>query len=112
MAAMSSCMVFGTSPLRNIIVETTPLVAIIAAAGIGVTLIVLLVRGSFQLGKLVNKVGNLDDKVDSLDDKLGNLAEAVNELRREVQQSNRTLAALANHRHDVDGNTVFNVPQS
>ena len=77
--------------------ETTPLVAIIAAAGIGITLTVLLVRGSFQLGKLAHKVDNL--------------AEAVNELRREVQQSNRTLAALANHRHDVDGNTVFNVPQ-
>ena len=77
--------------------ETAPLVAIIAAAGIGVTLIVLLVRGSFQLGKLAHEVDNL--------------AEAVNELRREVQQSNRTLAALANHRHDVDGNTIFNVPQ-
>ncbi len=84
--------------------EVTPFVAIIAAAGIGVTLVVLLIRGSFQLGRLSHKVDNLDDKVDSL-------AEAVNELRREVQQSNRTLAALANHRHDVDGNTVFNVPQ-
>ena len=77
--------------------EAIPLVAIVAAVGIGVTLIVLLVRGSFQLGRLTHKVDNL--------------AEAVSELRREVQQSNRTLAALANHRHDVDGNTVFNVPQ-
>ena len=72
--------------------------AIIGAAGIGITLIVLLVRGSFQLGKLAHEVDNL--------------AEAVNELRREVQQSNRTLAALANHRHDVGGNTVFNIPQA
>jgi hypothetical protein len=25
----------------------------------------------------------------------------------EVRQTNRTMTALANHRHDVDGNTVF-----
>ena len=35
---------------------------------------------------------------------------ALNELRVEVQQSNEMLAALANHTHDTDGRTVFQVP--
>lgn len=38
------------------------------------------------------------------------LLAAINELRAQVQQSDQTLAALANHTHDADGRTVFQVP--
>ena len=38
------------------------------------------------------------------------LLAVVSDLRSEVQQSNQTLAVLANHTHDTDGRTVFQVP--
>ena len=38
------------------------------------------------------------------------LLATINELQAEVQQSNLTLAALANHTHDANGRTVFQVP--
>ena len=60
------------------------------------TIGVLLVKASVRFGRLENKVDGLTEK--------------VNELMAEVRHANRTIAALANHRHDVDGNTVFTVP--
>ena len=60
------------------------------------TIGVLLVKASVRFGRLENKVDGLTEK--------------VNELMAEVRHANRTMAALANHRHDVDGNTVFTVP--
>lgn len=38
------------------------------------------------------------------------LFEAISSIHVEVQQSNRMIAALANHTHDTDGRTVFTVP--
>lgn len=87
--------------------EPATIVAIVIAAlsglGIVITLIVLVIRGGFLLGRLVGQV-------DSLGNQIAALTAAVNELRAEVQQSNQTLAALANHTHDTDGRTVFQVP--
>ena len=104
----------------------------IAALGLGVTLIVLIVKGSFLLGSLVNQVAGLTVAVGELRTEMQQsnqtltaainelraetqqnsqtLTTAINELRVEVQQSNQTLAALANHTHDTDGRTVFQVP--
>ncbi len=102
--------------------------AIIAGAGLGVTVVVLLIRGSFQLGKLVNKVDNqetridnLVTKVDDLENKIGDLdtkfdakfdilTATINELRADIQQTNRILVGLANHTHDADRRTVFTIP--
>ena len=78
-------------------------IAGLTGLGIGITLIVLLVRGGFLLGRLHNQVEDLDTRIEAL-------TIAVNDLRAEVQQSNQTLAALANHTRDTDGRTVFQVP--
>ena len=100
------------------------IVAVIAGASLGITLIVLLVRGIFHLGKLVNRVENLESRFDTLEarferlearfgrleDKFDVLAASVNEMRLEVQQTNRILVGLANHTHDADGRTVFTIP--
>ena len=85
-------------------------IASLTGLGIGITLIVLLVRGGFLLGRLFNRVEALDARVDGLDARIEALIIAVNDLRAEVQQSNQTLAALANHTHDTDGRTVFQAP--
>ena len=100
------------------------IIAAIAGASLGVTLIVLLIRGIFQLGKLFNKVENLENRFqglenrfqglenrfESLENRFDTLIATVNELRLEVQQTNRILVGLANHTHDADGRTVFTIP--
>ena len=82
-------------------------VAIVSAALAGlaivITLIVLLVRGGFLLGRISKQVEGLGGQIEAL-------TTTVADLRAEVQQSNQTLAALANQTHDVDGRTVFQVP--
>jgi outer membrane murein-binding lipoprotein Lpp len=70
--------------------------AVIGGGALLLTIGVLLVKASVRFGRLETKVDRL--------------TAAVNELMAEVRQTNRTMAALANHRHDVDGNTVFTVP--
>ena len=96
--------------------EPATIVAIVIAAlsglGIVITLIALVIRGGFLLGRLVGQVDSLGKQVEGLTNQVAALAAAVNELRAEVQQSNQTLAALANHTHDTDGRTVFQVPPS
>ena len=77
--------------------------AALAGLAIVITLIVLLVRGGFLLGRISKQVEGLGGQIEAL-------TTTVAELRAEVQQSNQTLAALANHTHDVDGRTVFQVP--
>lgn len=60
--------------------ETAAIIAIAAvglsAVGIGTTIIVLLLRGSFMLGGSINQVNNLGKQVESL-------TAQVNELRAE-----------------------------
>ena len=96
--------------------EPALIVAIVIAAlsglGIVITLTVLVIRGGFMLGRLVGQVDSLGKQVEGLASQVAALAAAVNELRAEVQQNNQTLAALANHTHDTDGRTVFQVPPS
>ena len=77
--------------------------AVIGGGALLLTIGVLLVKASVRFGRLENKVDGLTEKVNGLTEK-------VNELMAEVRHANRTMAALANHRHDVDGNTVFTVP--
>ena len=95
--------------------------AVIAGTGLAVTIIVVLVRASYQLGKLSSLANNheiairdLNGKVDHLDAKFeakfDALTAAINELRDEMQQTNRILVGLANHTYDADGRTVFAIP--
>ena len=67
-----------------------------ALIGIAVTSVLFLLGGAFGLGKLFQRVDTL--------------AADVAQLTAEVRRTNEFVVALANHRHDVDGNTVFTVP--
>ena len=116
------------------------IIAVTAGVSLGVTVVVLLIRGSHLLGKLVNRVENQDAKIDNLGIRIDNLEAkvdarfesieakidaleaksdarfdalltAINELRDDVQQTNKILVGLANHTHDADGRTVFTIPQ-
>jgi molybdopterin converting factor small subunit len=80
---------------------------IIAGAGLLVTVIVLLVRGSYRFGALEQKVEGLGEKVDAVAESVSELRREMAEMRAEIQETNRLVAALANHHHDVDGNTLF-----
>ena len=77
----------------------------VALASLAVTLVVLLFKGSFQLGALVQKVDGIDNNV-------ATMIESINGLREEAQRSNGNVIALANHHHDTDGNTTFAIPLS
>ena len=81
-------------------------IAVLSGLGIAITLIALLIIG----GSLLGKLDHLGKQIDVLGHRIEALTAAVNELRAEVRQSNQTLAALANHTHDTDGRTVFQVP--
>ena len=81
--------------------------AVIGGGALLITIGVLLVKASVRFGRLENKVDGMADAVNA---RFGQLETKVDELMAEVRQTNRTMAALANHRHDVDGNTVFTVP--
>ena len=113
--------------------DVADIVAVIAGASLAVTVIVLLVRGSYQLGKLVDKVDNQEQRIDNLvakvdaletkfdarfddleakfDARLDALTATLNEMAIQIQQTNRILVGLANHPHDADGRTVFTIPQ-
>ena len=68
--------------------DTAALIAVIIAgltgASLIITSIVLLIRGAFLLGRVVNHVEVLDQKVDSLEQKVDTLTDAVNDLRVEM----------------------------
>ena len=83
---------------------TIPIIAVvIAGTGLAITVVVLLVRGSFMLGRLVKQVEGHDSKFDTLNAKIDALTAAVH-------QTNAILVGLANHTHDADGRTVFTIP--
>ena len=74
-----------------------------ALIGVAVTFAIFLLGGAFGLGKLFQRV-------DTIAAELSELAAEVRQLATEVRRTNEIAVALANHRHDVDGNTVFAVP--
>ena len=106
--------------------------ALIAGISLGVTVVVLLIRGGFQLGKLVSQVETQGAKIDNLEVKMDNLeakfdakfdaleakfdarfdtlTAAIGQLQDEMRQTNQILVGLANHTHDADGRTVFTIP--
>ena len=67
-----------------------------ALIGVAVTVTLFLLGGAFGLGKLFQRVDTLSTD--------------LTQLTAEVRRTNEFVIALANHRHDVDGNTVFTVP--
>ena len=116
--------------------EASVIVAIaaagIAALGVGVTIVVLLVRGGYQLGRNTAQIESLAGSVEEVKEEIKQLrsesrrdiqelriemnagfeklADAIDALRVEIQRTNQMVAALANHTHDTDGRTAFTVP--
>lgn len=84
-------------------IAVSQLYLLLAALGVGLTLIALVGRGLYVWGRMSRQVDDLGDRIDRVETKVDNLI-------AEVQQLNRMMAALANHRHDLDGNVVFNLP--
>lgn len=84
-------------------IAVSQLYLLLAALGVGLTLVALVGRGLYVWGRMSRQVDDLGDRIDRLETK-------VDTLIAEVQQLNRMVAALANHRHDIDGNVVFNLP--
>lgn len=70
--------------------ETTTIIAFVAvglsAVGIGLTIVVLLLRGSFLLGGSINQVNNLGKQVDGL---TAEVKEQRQEHQEAIQRSNR-----------------------
>ncbi len=105
---------------------------IVAAAGVAATVVIWVLKGVFNLGGLHMKVDALNEKVDikvdalnekvdvkvnDLNEKIDDLADGQRRLESKIDAMqgdlNRVInmmTALANHRHDVDGNIMFNVP--
>ena len=69
-----------------------------ALIGVSVTLVLAMLAGAFALGKLFQRVDTL--------------AAEMRQLPYDVRRTNEIVIALANHRHDVDGNILFTVPSS
>ena len=84
--------------------ETYALIGAFITAGLA------LLGGAFGLGKLFQRVTAVEQRLNTLEQRLDTMIEEVRQLTAEVRRTNETVAALANHRHDVDGNTVFNLP--
>ena len=91
---------------------------ITAIVGI-ISLLLVAAGGAYWLGRLSNRVDQLDVKVDRLAAEISQLDakfdrrfnELRNELLEEMRRGNQQLLyALANHRHDADGEPVFRVP--
>ena len=105
-------------------IAASQLYLLLAALGVGLTLIALVGRGLYVWGRLSRQVDDLGDrmntveaKVNDIDTRLSVVETKVDDLGRkvdtlitEVQQLNRMMVALANHRHDQDGNIVFTLP--
>lgn len=85
-----------------------------ALAGIGVTVLIVLLRGSFRLGQLFQRIDAQDENIRQIREDIRQLAAEVRESNRqltaEIRQTNETVIALANHRHDQDGNIIFILP--
>ena len=83
-----------------------------ALIGIAVTSVLFMLGSAFALGKLFQRVDTLTTDLTRVLTDLARLSADVRQLAGEVRRTNEFVIALANHRHDVDGNTVFTVPDA
>ena len=81
-----------------------------ALIGAAVTVTLFLLGGAFALGKLFQRVETQAAELSRIAAEVSQLSAEVRQLAAEVRRTNEFVIALANHRHDVDGNTVFTVP--
>ena len=83
---------------------------IVAAAGVAATVVIWVLKGVFNLGGLHMKVDALNERVDDLADGQRRLESKIDAMQGDLNRVINMMTALANHRHDVDGNIMFNVP--
>ena len=83
-----------------------------ALIGIAVTSVLFMLGSIFALGKLFQRVETQAVELGRMATEVSQLTAEVRQLAGEVRRTNEFVIALANHRHDVDGNTVFTVPSS
>ena len=90
-----------------------------ALIGAAVTIALFLLGGAFALGRLFQRVetntaeiGRIATEVSQLSAQVQQLAAQVQQLSDDVRRTHEIVIALANHQHDVDGNTVFTLPTS
>jgi len=90
-----------------------------ALIGVAITVALFLLGGAFALGKLFQRVESqaaelcrIATEVSQLSVQVQQLAAQVQQLSVEVRRTNEMVIALANHRHDVDGNALFTLPTS
>ena len=76
-------------------------IAIIAGVSLGITLIVLLVRGIFHLGKLVNRVEHLETRFDTLEGRFDNLETKFDALDAKTEARFDALDAKTEARFDA-----------
>ena len=88
-----------------------------ALIGAAITVALFPLGGAFALGRLFQRVetqaaeiGRIATEVSQLSAQVQQLAAQVQQLSDDVRRTHEIVIALANHRHDVDGNTVFTVP--
>ena len=88
-----------------------------ALIGVAVTVALFMLGDAFALGKLFQRVethaaelGRIATEVSQLSAGVGQLSAEVRQLSADVRRINEIVIALANHRHDLDGNTVFTLP--
>ena len=82
-----------------------------ALIGIAITSVVFLLGGAFGLGKLFQRVETQAAELGRMATDIRQLTAEVRQLADAVRRTNEFVIALANHRHDVDGNTVLTVPE-
>ena len=104
----------------------------VALTGLGVTVLIMLLRGFFRLGQLFQRIDAQDESIRQIRDDIRQMREdnrqlatemresnqrLATEMREsnqrlatEIRQTNETLIAIANHRHDQDGNITFILP--
>ena len=56
------------------------------------------------------KVNDLNERIDDLADGQRRLESKIDAMQGDLNRVINMMTALANHRHDVDGNIMFNVP--
>ena len=104
----------------------------VALSGIGITVLIVLLRGFFRLGQLFQRLDAQDENISQVRDAVQQLRtetrdefrqvrDETQQLRTEmrddiqqltavIRQTNEMVIALANHRHDQDGNIIFILP--
>ena len=97
----------------------------VALVGLGVPFLILLLRVFFRLGQLFQRADARDENIrqvrediqqlraetrDDIQQLAAEMRENHRQLTADIRQTNEAVIALANHRHDQDGNIVFILP--